>query len=53
MQQKGTLVALNFKKKSYLGFFTKFSARRALCDLGHIFNKVNRGVAQKPDVVGT
>ena len=50
---KGTLLALHFKKKSYLGFFKNFFGKKVLCALGHIFNKGNTGIVQKPDAVGT
>ena len=36
-------------KKSYLGFFFKFFAKRILCAQGHIFNKINTRIVQKPD----
>ena len=32
--------------------FIKFSAKRVLCALGHIFNKVKRSIVQKSDSVG-
>ena len=47
--QKRTHLA-HFRKKSYLEFFLKFSAKRVLCALGHIFNK--KFLIQKPDTVG-
>ena len=53
MQQKRTLLTLHFKKISYLRFFLIFSAKRVLCPLGHISNKVIRGIVQKPDEVRT
>ena len=33
--------------------FFKFRAKKVLCSLGHVFNKVNRGIVQKPDEVRT
>ena len=52
MRRKRTLLVLHIKK--YLcKIFLKFSAKRALCALGYIFNKVSRGVDQKPDEAGT
>ena len=39
-------------KISYLAFFRKFSVKRILCPLGHVFNIINRGIVQKPDGVG-
>ena len=48
-----TSKALNFRKKPYLGFFLKYSNKRVLRVLGHIFNKVNRGIVQKSDAAGT
>ena len=51
--KKGTLLALLFIKIPYLGFFSKFSTKSVLCSLGYILNKVNRGIVQKPDEVGT
>ena len=53
MQVQGTLLALHFIKISYLEFYLKFSAKRALCSLGHILNKVYKGIVQKLDEVGT
>ena len=53
MQEKRTLLVLHFKKKSYLGFFFIFSDKTVLRALGYIFNKVNRGIVQKPDAVET
>ena len=52
MQQKSTLLALHFKKL-LPRIFLKFSAKRVLCDLGQILNKVIRGIVQMPDSVGT
>ena len=52
MRRKRTLLVLHIKK--YLcKIFLKFSAKRALCALGYIFNKVSRGIDQKPDEAGT
>ena len=31
--------------------FKKFSAKKVLCALGHIFNKVNRSIVEKSDAV--
>ena len=59
---KKRLLALYFNKISYLGIYLlalnlgilpKFSAKRVLSPLEHIFNKVNRGIIQKPSEVGT
>ena len=53
MQEKGTFLALLFLKKKVLPrILFKFSAKRVICDLGHIFNEVIRGIVQKPDAVG-
>ena len=32
--------------------FLKFSPKKVLCTLEYIFNKVNRGMVEKPDAVG-
>ena len=40
------------KKKILPRIFLTFSAKRALCALGHIFNKVKRGVVQKSETAG-
>ena len=48
MQQKRTLLTLQFLKKSYLEFL-KFSVKRVLFVPGYLFNKVNRSIIQKPD----
>ena len=53
MQQKRALLTLHFRNISYLGFFLKFSAKTVLFPVGHIFDKVNRGIVQKADEVGT
>ena len=39
-------------KKVLPRIYLKFSAKRVLCAVGHIFNKVKRGIVQKPDTVG-
>ena len=53
MQEKGTfLTLLFFKKKVLPRILFKFSAKRVICDLGHIFNEVIRGIVQKADAVG-
>ena len=52
MRRKRTLLVLHLKK--YLcKVFLKFSAKRVLCALGCIFNKVSRGIDQKPHEAGT
>ena len=52
MHEKRTLLALHFLKKVPPRILFKVSAKRVICDLGHIFNDVNRGIVQKPDAVG-
>ena len=42
--KKGTLLALHLKKKTFLGYFFKFSTKG---------NKVNSGTLEKPDAVWT
>ena len=39
-------------KKVLPRIFLKFSAKRVLYALGHIFHKVRRGRGQKPDEIG-
>ena len=50
---KNNSFGTTFLKKVLPSIFLKFSAERVLCVLGHLFNKVNRGIVQKPDVFGT
>ena len=50
MQQKRECVDTKFLKNVLPRIF--FSAKRVLCLLGDIFNKVNRGIVQKPDEAG-
>ena len=52
MQQKRILLDLHLKKMSCQGHFFKFIAKRVLCALGHIFNKVISGMVQNSDAVG-
>ena len=52
MQQKRDSFGITFYKNILAKIFLKFSAKRVLCSLRHIFNKVNRGKIQKPDEVG-
>ena len=40
-------------KKGLFWHYILVSAKRVLCILGHSFKKVNRGIVQKPDEVGT
>ena len=40
------------KKDSFGTSYLGFSAKRVLCALGHIFNKIKMRIAQKPDTVG-
>ena len=47
MQQKKTLLALHFKRKSYLRFSFKFTSKTVLCALEHIFNEVKNGISSK------
>ena len=51
--KKRTVLPRHLKKIFYLGYFPKYSGKRVLCPLGHIFNKVNRGIVKKPDEVGS
>ena len=53
MQQNRESFGFIFYKNILPKIFLKSSAKRVLCSLGHIFNKVNRGIVQKPDEVGT
>ena len=41
-----------FKKKFLPRIFLKLSAKKVLCALGHIFNKVNRDIVEKPNADG-
>ena len=40
-----------FVKKGLPRIFSNCSTKTVLCALGHNFNKVNRGIVQKPDAV--
>ena len=51
MQQKRILLVL-YLKYVLDKIFLKFSAKKFLCVLGYILNKVNRGIVEKPDAVG-
>ena len=53
MQRKRTLLTLRCFKKNLRRIVFKFSAKRVLCALEYIFNKVNRGIVQKLDAVET
>ena len=54
MQRKRRAVlALRFLKKYPIWIFLKLSPKRVHSPQGHIFNKNNRGIAQKPDEVVT
>ena len=53
MQQKRDSFGITFYKNILPRIFLKFSAKRILCPLEHIFNKVNRDVFERPDEVGT
>ena len=53
MQQERDSFGITFYKNNLVRTFFKFSAKRVLCSQGHIFNKINSGVVQKPDEVGT
>ena len=53
LQRIGTTSDATEKDSLALHFFFKFSAKTVLCVLGYIFNKVNRGIVQKPTAVGT
>ena len=48
MQQKRDSFGITFYKNILPKIFFKFNAKRVLCSLGHIFNKVNRGIVPKP-----
>ena len=52
MQQKKDSFVTTFKKNILPRMFFKFSAKRVFSPLGHIFNKVNKGIVQMPDEVG-
>ena len=47
MQEKGTILALCLTQYPASIFF-KYSAKKVFCFLGNIFNKVKRGIVQKP-----
>ena len=53
MQQERDSFSITVYKNILPRIFLKFSAERDLYSLGHIFSKVNRGIVQKPDEVGT
>ena len=53
MQQKRDSFDITFYKNILPMMFFKLSAKRVLFTLGHIFNKVNRSIVQKPDEDGT
>ena len=53
MQQEKESFGIIFYKYILPKIVFKFSAKRVLCSLGHIFNKVNGGIVQKPDEAGT
>ena len=42
--KKRPLLTLYLLKKSYLGLTFKFSVKRVLCPLGHIFNEIKRDI---------
>ena len=47
MKQKRTVLALHLLENILPRIFFKFSAKRVLCPLGYIFNKVNGVIVQK------
>ena len=51
--KKRTVLPRHLKKIFYLGYFLIYSDKGVLYSLGHIFNKVNRGIVKKPDEVGS
>ena len=53
MQQGRDSFGITFYKNILTSTFLKFNAKRVPWPLGHIFNEVNRGMAQKADEVGT
>ena len=53
MQQKRNSFGITFYKNNLPRIFLKFSAKRVLLSLEHTFNKVNMGIVQKPDEIGT
>ena len=53
MQQKKDSIGITFFKNILPKFFVNFSCKRVLWPLGHIFNKVNGGIVQRFDEVGT
>ena len=52
MQQKRDSFDITFYK-NILPRNLKFSAKRVLWSLAHIFSEINRGIVQKPDEVAT
>ena len=51
MRPKKDYFGTIFSKYILPSIFLKFSVKRVLCPLGLIFNRVNRGIVQKPDEV--
>ena len=51
--RKKDFFGTTFQQNILTRIFLKFSARRVLSPLEHIFNKVNRGIIQKLDEVWT
>ena len=52
MQQKRIFLLLYLKTKLAPKMFLKFSTEKVLCALGHIFNKFNRSIVEKPGAAG-
>ena len=53
MQQIREAFGITFYKNILPRILFRFSAQKFLCSLGHIFNKVSRGIVQKQDKVET